>query len=60
MITKDIVTNAIKDLPPEFDLDALFEKLVFMERVETAREQLERGQTVTHNEMKNIITAWRK
>ena len=58
-MTKEIVATAIKDLPPEFELDVLFEKLVFMERVEIARIQAEKKQTVTHTEMKNIIAQYR-
>lgn len=59
-MTKEIVATAIMDLPPEFELDVLFEKLVFMERVEIARIQAEKKQTITHTEMKNVIASWQK
>ena len=33
-MTQEIVATAIKDMPHEFDLDALFERLIFVEKVE--------------------------
>jgi len=59
-MTKENVATAIIDLPQEFDLDELFERLVFMERVEESRKQIKEGKSITHAEMKKKILEWRK
>ncbi len=59
-MTKEIATSAIKDMPQEFELDELFEKLVIIERVETARKQVAEGKTISHDEMKQKMLSWRK
>ena len=59
-MTKKIVTSALKELPQEFNLDELFEKLVFIEKVEEGLKEIEEGKTIAHSEMKKVIEAWRK
>jgi hypothetical protein len=55
---KEYVIEAMKELPQEFDLDELLEKLVFMEKVEKGLSQLEKGETKTHEQVEDIITKW--
>ncbi len=59
-MTKEIVATAIKNLPEEFDLDDLFERLIFIERVEEGLKDIEEGRTVPLEEVKKIIDGWRK
>lgn len=54
-MTKQAVITVLKTLPEEFDLDALFERLVFIEKVEEGFAQLDRGESKTHEEVKEIV-----
>ena len=55
---KELVMDAIKEFPPDFELDSLIEKLIFMEKVEKGLLQLEQEKTVPHNKVKEIVTKW--
>ena len=55
---KDLVIEAIKELPQDFELEKLFEKLIFMEKVENGLLQLEQGKTIPHDKVKEIIGQW--
>jgi hypothetical protein len=55
---KELVIDAIKEFPQDFDLDILFEKLIFMEKVEKGLSQLEQDKTIPHSEVKEIIRKW--
>ncbi len=50
--------ETIKELPPEFDLEELIEKLVFVEKVELGLGQLDAGKTVSHDEVKSTTKKW--
>ena len=54
-MTKEKVVEAVQDLPQEFDLEELIDRLVFIEKVEKGLQQLDRGETKTHEEVKKII-----
>ena len=59
-MTKEIVATAIKEMPQEFDLDELFERLVFIEEIEAARKETKEGNTIPLEEVEKIIHEWRK
>ena len=48
----------IKELPPEFDLEDLMEKLVFVEKVEKGLKQLDEGKTISHESVKDVTKKW--
>jgi len=48
----------LKELPQDFELEKLLEKLVFMEKVEKGLSQLEQGDTIPHDKVKDIIRKW--
>ncbi|MEO6718773.1 MAG: hypothetical protein ABIN67_00365 [Ferruginibacter sp.] len=50
--------ETIKELPAEFELEELIEKLVFIEKVEEGLKQLEEEKTVSHEKVKEIVTKW--
>jgi len=50
--------EAINELPNDFDLELLIEKLVFIEKVEAGLSQLEKGKTTPHEEVKELIKEW--
>ena len=55
---RDKAIEAIKELPPEFDLDDLIERLIFVDKVEKGLKQLDEGKTVPHDEVKKITKKW--
>lgn len=59
-MTKDKVIEAVKELPQEFDLEELIERLIFIDKVEKGLQQLDKGETKTHEEVKKAVKAWQK
>ena len=57
---KEKVLEVTKELPNEFDLDDLIEKLIFIDKVEKGLIQLDEGKTLPHDEVKNKVKEWQK
>ncbi|MGE0588273.1 MAG: hypothetical protein AB7O48_06835 [Cyclobacteriaceae bacterium] len=55
---KEKAIETIKELPAEFDLDELIEKLIFVDKVDKGLKQIEDGKVIGHNEVKEIIKKW--
>ena len=55
---RDKVIEAVKELPQEFDLEELMEKLIFVEKVEQGLKQLDEGKTVDHAQVKEMVKKW--
>lgn len=55
---RDKLMDTIKDIPGEFELEDLIEKLVFVEKVEKGLTQAREGKTVSHEEVKKIAKKW--
>jgi hypothetical protein len=55
---REKVLETVKELPVEFDLDVLIERLVLAEKVEKGLQQLEEGKTVPHREIREMIKKW--
>jgi hypothetical protein len=59
-MTKESAVTAIKEMPQEFELDDLIEKLIFIEKVEEGLKQADEGQKIPLDEVKKIVREWRK
>jgi len=57
---KNRAIEAIQEMPAEFELDELIEKLIFLEKIEKGLQQLEDGNTISHDEVKKKVKSWRK
>ena len=57
-MTRDKAIDTIKELPKEFELDALIERLLVIEKVEEGLDQLKKGKTVTHEKVKELTKKW--
>ena len=55
---RDKVMDTVKEFPKEFELEDLFERLVFVEKVEKGLIQLKKGKTVPHEKVKEIAQKW--
>jgi hypothetical protein len=52
---RDKAIDAVKELPKEFELEELIERLVFVEKVELGLTQLKKGKTVSHSKVKEMM-----
>ncbi|MEI9919336.1 MAG: hypothetical protein WDO14_11110 [Bacteroidota bacterium] len=59
-MTREKAIETIKELPQEFELDALFERLLFIDKVEKGLEQIKQGKTISNEEVKSKIQQWKK
>jgi hypothetical protein len=55
---KDRLIETINELPSEFDLDELIEKLIFKEKIEKGLKQLRDGNTKSHKQVKELARKW--
>ena len=55
---REQVIETIKDLPNEFDLETVIEKLIFIDKVEKGIKQAEEGKTISHADVKQRVSKW--
>jgi predicted transcriptional regulator len=48
----------MNNLPEEFSVDELIERLIFIEKVEEGLRQSEEGNVVSNDDVKHIIDKW--
>ena len=52
------VINTVKEFPAEFELDALLERLIFIEKVEKGLKEVKKGKTISHTKVKELVKKW--
>lgn len=57
---REKVIETLKELPKEFELDVLLEKLVFVEKVNKGLSQIKKGETLTNEKVKETVLKWQK
>jgi len=57
---REQVIETIKNLPNEFELETVIERLIFIDKVEKGLKQAEEGKYISHEEIKNRISKWSK
>jgi hypothetical protein len=60
MISQEQISVVLKDLPPQFSIDELVDKLIFIEKIEDAIRQGERGETYSTEEARELLRQWSK
>ncbi|MEY4658782.1 MAG: hypothetical protein RJB36_548 [Bacteroidota bacterium] len=60
VMKREKVIEALKELPKEFELDVLLEKLVFVEKVNKGLSQIKKAKTLTHDKVKETVLKWQK
>lgn len=60
MLKKDQVLATIRDLPDQFSIDDLFERLIILEKIEHGLEDISKGRTIDHDEAKEKMKKWQK
>ena len=59
-MTKEAVLKVVNDLPSEFEVNVLLDKLIFMAKVERSLKDAKEGRTKTLEEAKEISKSWSK
>ena len=57
-MTKEKLFEAVKALPEDFELEDLFERLLFIKRIEEGIRQSENGETLTEAEARAYFSRW--
>ncbi|MGB4773572.1 MAG: hypothetical protein WBP45_00230 [Daejeonella sp.] len=57
---KSKAINAVKDMPENFQIDELIEKLVLIDKVEKGLKDIEEGNLVEHSEVIKQVSGWLK
>lgn len=55
---KENVLEVVSELPKEFELEQLIEKLIFIDKVEQGIAQVKQKKTISHKKVKDIIKKW--
>jgi hypothetical protein len=55
---RDKAIDTIKELPKEFELDILLERLVFIDKIEQGLAQVKQKKLVSHSTVKDIVKKW--
>jgi hypothetical protein len=59
-MTREKALEVIKDMPADFELDQLIEKLIIVEKLEAAMKQVNEGEVIYHSEVRKQIDEWKK
>ena len=60
MNTKQLVLEAIKDLPDNAPIEDAMERLLLLSKIERGIQQADAGQTITHDEIEQRFSRWLK
>jgi hypothetical protein len=57
---KQALVQVVNELPKEFKLDDLIEKLVVIEKIEMGLNDVRNGRTISHEKVKKEFKKWVK
>ena len=60
MITKNKLVKSIKEMPDQFSLEELLDRIVFIQKVEAGLEQSKNGKTISTAKAKEKLSKWLK
>ena len=60
MVTKDQVIKSLKDMPDQFSIDELMDKLILLQKMKIGLEQLKKGEVYSTQEAKEMLKQWSK
>jgi predicted transcriptional regulator len=58
MTQKELVLDAIKELPEDASLDEMADRVEFLAAVQRGLDQLDRGEGIPHEEIKRQLALW--
>lgn len=57
-MTKEQIVETVQQLPDNFELEDLFERLLLIKRIEEGVRQSDNGETLTEAEARNYLSRW--
>lgn len=57
-MTQELVIATVKQMPIEFEVKDLIERLHFIEQVNVGLDQIAQGKTIPHEDVLNTIKGW--
>ena len=60
MLTKVKLQEQLDQLPEEFSIDELVERLILIEKVERGIKDVDEGRVISHEEMQKRVETWFK
>ena len=60
MLTKTKLKEQIENLPEEFSIDELVERLILIEKIERGNQQAEKGEVISETALDKEIEKWFK
>jgi predicted transcriptional regulator len=60
MLTKKKIQQQLAEMPEEFSLDELIDRLIIIDKIEEGLNDTMEGRTISNDEMKKEIDSWFK
>lgn len=60
MLTKQKITDSLANMPEEISLDDLIDRLIVLEKIEAAQQQIKKGEAMSDEELDSEIEKWFK
>ena len=57
---KATVIHALNELPKEFNLDELLDRLILIEKIDAGLAESKSGKTIRHEHLKKMVAKWQK
>jgi hypothetical protein len=57
---KTTAISAIEELPKEFELDLLLERLIVIEKIDKGLNDIKSNKVVSHESVKKLVNKWQK
>ena len=57
---KKVAIDSINEMPQDFELEELIERLVVIDKVEKGKKDVKNGHSFTHEEARDKLTKWLK
>ena len=58
MTQKELVLDAISELPDDVTLDEIASRVEFLAAVQKGVDQLDRGEAISHEDLKRQLASW--
>ncbi len=58
MTQKELVLDAINELPDDASLDEIADRVEFLAAIQKGFDQLDRGEGISHEELKRQLASW--
>jgi predicted transcriptional regulator len=60
MTTRELVIEAVKDLPEDAVIEDAMERLLVLAKIERGLDQADKGETISHDDARQRMAKWLK